>query len=229
MDIIQSGIYAITNSVNGKVYIGSAVDIRRRWSQHLHKLRRGNHDNPHLQASWTAYGSDAFLFERIELVQPEQLIEAETRWILHFESQDPEKGYNFKQPLTGSHGRRKTEAQRRLVSLSLTGRKQSQETKDKRAESHRGRKNSPETIEKMCESQKRAWTKQQGRHQFREAQLRAVARSFKITDPQGQTQVVVNLKEWCRLNGFIYNSVQSAIRRSSPHKEWRFQHHAQAN
>lgn len=38
------------------------------------------------------------------------------------------------------------------ISKTLTGRKQSEETKQKRAEKHRGRKNSPGTIEKMKRS-----------------------------------------------------------------------------
>ena len=29
-----TGIYKITNRINGKVYIGQSIDIRRRWRQH---------------------------------------------------------------------------------------------------------------------------------------------------------------------------------------------------
>ena len=31
----RSGIYAITNTANGKVYVGSAVNIHGRWRVHL--------------------------------------------------------------------------------------------------------------------------------------------------------------------------------------------------
>jgi predicted GIY-YIG superfamily endonuclease len=40
-----SGIYKITNLLNGKMYIGSAVNVRKRWHQHRHGLRCNKHDN----------------------------------------------------------------------------------------------------------------------------------------------------------------------------------------
>ena len=32
--LIASGIYSITNTVDGKVYIGSAVNLQQRWWDH---------------------------------------------------------------------------------------------------------------------------------------------------------------------------------------------------
>ena len=40
-----SGIYEIINLVNGKSYIGSSVDIRKRKWEHLHALRKNKHIN----------------------------------------------------------------------------------------------------------------------------------------------------------------------------------------
>lgn len=45
----MSGIYKITNTKTGKIYIGSAVDLRRRLYAHLKSLRRNSHDNTYLQ------------------------------------------------------------------------------------------------------------------------------------------------------------------------------------
>lgn len=59
-------IYRITNMINNKYYIGSAESFARREWQHKYKLKRGEHTNPHLQASWNKYGGDAFIFEIIE-------------------------------------------------------------------------------------------------------------------------------------------------------------------
>lgn len=44
-----AGIYQIRNIVNGKVYIGSAVNIERRWGMHKNRLKAGQHRNIHLQ------------------------------------------------------------------------------------------------------------------------------------------------------------------------------------
>jgi len=37
-----SGIYKITNKVNGKVYIGQSVDIERRWKEHRQRPFNSN-------------------------------------------------------------------------------------------------------------------------------------------------------------------------------------------
>ena len=49
---ITCGIYQIVNKVNGKVYVGSAVDMDRRKSQHFYCLRTNTHSNPYLQNAY---------------------------------------------------------------------------------------------------------------------------------------------------------------------------------
>jgi len=56
------GIYAIVNKLNGVVYIGQAINIRKRWASHNHYLARGNHRNCYLQRAWDKYGSENFEF-----------------------------------------------------------------------------------------------------------------------------------------------------------------------
>jgi predicted GIY-YIG superfamily endonuclease len=43
-----SGVYGIVNLVNGKVYIGSSVDLSRREGEHFRLLRGGYHRNTYL-------------------------------------------------------------------------------------------------------------------------------------------------------------------------------------
>ena len=45
----SSGIYQILCHSNGKIYIGSAVDMRARCDHHRLDLRRGEHHNNYLQ------------------------------------------------------------------------------------------------------------------------------------------------------------------------------------
>lgn len=56
------GIYVITNMTTGTVYIGQAVNIRRRWESHRHYLAANKHGNRYLQNAWNKYGADAFKF-----------------------------------------------------------------------------------------------------------------------------------------------------------------------
>jgi group I intron endonuclease len=64
-------IYQITNMITGDFYIGSAQSFARRQWQHRYALKRGDHKNPHMQASWNKYGEDAFVFEILEEVSDE--------------------------------------------------------------------------------------------------------------------------------------------------------------
>ena len=50
----NSGIYCITNTINGKKYIGQTNNLSKRKVQHLSDLRNGVHDNRLMQADWNA-------------------------------------------------------------------------------------------------------------------------------------------------------------------------------
>ncbi len=76
-----SGIYQIRCTPTGKIYIGSAVDLRDRWRHHRSSLRRGNHRNSHLQNAWAKYGEANFEFFVLEFVDESDLLRAEQEWI----------------------------------------------------------------------------------------------------------------------------------------------------
>lgn len=60
------GIYSITNTITGEMYIGQTIrDFEVRWNQHKKTLNGNYHDNEHLQRSWNKYGEAAFEFKVI--------------------------------------------------------------------------------------------------------------------------------------------------------------------
>src|SRR2546430_3311726 len=67
-DSSNCGVYAIVNTVNGKCYIGSTMDMSQRWKDHRKLLKRGKHHSPHLQNAYNLYGHDAFEYVVIESV-----------------------------------------------------------------------------------------------------------------------------------------------------------------
>ena len=95
-----SGIYKIACLPTGKIYIGSAVNLRQRWSDHRKALRGNYHRNVHLQRAWNKYGESAFVFEVAELVMfVEHLIEREQYWM--DTTHACEDGFNIA-PIAGS-------------------------------------------------------------------------------------------------------------------------------
>lgn len=57
-----SGVYEIRNLVTDSRYIGSSVNMAKRWRDHQRELDRGVHHSPRLQRSWNKRGASAFAF-----------------------------------------------------------------------------------------------------------------------------------------------------------------------
>lgn len=76
-----SGIYQIRCIPTGKIYIGSAVNLRLRWELHKSRLRRGIHHNIHLQNAWDRYGEVNFDVSVLELADRANLLSAEQAWM----------------------------------------------------------------------------------------------------------------------------------------------------
>ena len=81
-------IYRIRNVVNQKFYVGSTTNSKERFRTHRNKLRSGKHHTPHLQAAWTKYGEECFVFEVVEEVDSVASLQAaEDRWLEQYVGQ----------------------------------------------------------------------------------------------------------------------------------------------
>lgn len=155
--MMRSGVYEILNAVNGKVYIGSAVNFKKRRAGHLYHLRRNTHRNPHLQCAWNKYGEDSFLFLPVEhvVLDKNELVSREQFWIDALNACDRAKGYNIS-PTAGSQlGLVHSEKTRLKMSLAHKGHETSDETRAKISKAQKGQKRSPhsaETKQKMSET-----------------------------------------------------------------------------
>lgn len=108
----MQGIYKITNSNNGKVYIGQSKDINIRRIQHFTALGRGTHENKIMQSDFTA-NSIGWFFEVLEECPLSLLNVREKYWIDFYRSYSAEHGYN----LTKGGGTRKRKYKGRPTSL----------------------------------------------------------------------------------------------------------------
>lgn len=89
----MTGIYKIENTQNGKVYVGSSINIQKRWLKHQSELRLNRHPSHKLQAAYNLFGKDAFEYSVIEECPEDKLLERETYWILEYNS--IKDGYNY--------------------------------------------------------------------------------------------------------------------------------------
>ena len=64
----KPGIYCFTNSVNGKCYVGQAINLRKRYNSHIGNFKAHRYDNP-LYRAFTKYGLDKFTYEVLEIIE----------------------------------------------------------------------------------------------------------------------------------------------------------------
>ena len=96
-----SGIYAIINKLNNKVYVGKSIDIKSRWSKHKADLSKGSKDaNRHLKNAVNKYGIRNFYIEVLEEIDKdegdEMFKERELFWMDYLNSCNRENGYNLR-------------------------------------------------------------------------------------------------------------------------------------
>lgn len=85
------GIYKIENKLNGKIYIGQALDIELRWKQHKEALISSTKSWYPLARQESNTIND-FNFSILQQCKPEELDELEVYWINKYNSYN--QGYN---------------------------------------------------------------------------------------------------------------------------------------
>lgn len=130
-------IYRLTNTKNGKCYIGQSIESNnRRLNNHRYLLKANKHSNSHLQSAWNLYGSDAFLFEKIAHAScVTELDELEKYLIREHQSDNPEFGYNI---FSGGHHQHSVpDETRRLIGEANRGNRHTNEQRSKWAREKR--------------------------------------------------------------------------------------------
>ena len=96
------GIYRITDSVNGKIFIGSSKCVDTIFNSARFQLKMGSHFNKELQKAFNRHGEASFLFDVVDHLEPNDdpgydysndLRVLEEMWLEKLRPYD-EKGYN---------------------------------------------------------------------------------------------------------------------------------------
>lgn len=153
---MKTGIYKIFNIINEKFYIGSACHFYNRKSKHLTQLRKSEHNNIHLQNSYNKYGEQVFKFFLIEECKKEELPIREQFYIATLKPD-----YNICKLVEGRWGVSHRQEVKEKISNGVQKYHNeighSEETKRKIAQTLTGKKQSLETIEKRKQANIKAW------------------------------------------------------------------------
>jgi len=142
-----SGIYKITNDINGKVYIGQSIHAKKRLSEHRNALRNNHHNNKHLQSTWNKHGEENFELKILELCSEALLDKREIYWISYYKANNGLYGYNSEGG--GRKNKIVSDEIREKLRISSTGRPHSLEGKKKIGDAQRGKTLSKETRTKV--------------------------------------------------------------------------------
>lgn len=90
-------VYCHIHTDSGRRFIGSTKSSwRSRWNRRIYASKRANGGWSRIANAIRKYGKDAFDHEVLETCHSlEEAGDAEKKWITHFDSTDPEKGFNL--------------------------------------------------------------------------------------------------------------------------------------
>jgi group I intron endonuclease len=208
-----SGVYLIVNNANGRVYVGSSVNITARWCGHKRALSQGKSPCVKLQRAWDKYGESSFSFQVIEHVAPQKelLIEAEQRWLDLYQSFDT--GYNTLKK-----------------AYSHLGAKRSPESREKLSNSLKKRFADPDVRKRMSDAAKKRGVSeaflnaQPGKISAEklEKMRQRMLVTYILTSPTGEDILVENIHEFCEKNNLNEGSLRCVLHGQYRHyKGWR--------
>lgn len=169
---MKSGIYSILNTAIEKRYIGSSMNVVKRWGTHRSLLRAGKHGNSKLQRSWNKYGETAFRFFVLEYAAVHELLAREQHWLN--QTGVATHGYNIcitadrrvgvrasdetrRRMREAQLGKRHSSESRARMSVAKTGARKPSRSAEHRAKlgaTHRGKIVSEDTRAKLREARK---------------------------------------------------------------------------
>jgi group I intron endonuclease len=139
-----SGIYRIT-SPTGRVYVGQAQDIGKRWADHKRSAVGGYHPNRIIQRSVSKNGIESHSFDVVEICPLEELDQREQAWIDACLVLGEKVRMNISPTAGSNRGLIPSKETREKLSAALKGRVVPEETRKNMSLAQKGRVISEET------------------------------------------------------------------------------------
>lgn len=92
---MYAGVYCLRDKSNGKRYVGSSKHVQERLLEHLSQLETHTHSNEGLQEAFDRGDLEFRILEKWNDPKDKHgLLACEQKWIDHYDSTNPELGYN---------------------------------------------------------------------------------------------------------------------------------------
>ena len=216
-----SGVYGIKSiSHPERIYIGSAMNIRKRWREHKMDLQKGRHHNIKIQRHYDCYGIDDLVFEVIVECDIDNLIKMEQVFLNLYRP-----WFNILMVAESRLGMKHTEEAKAKISMAGTGKLHSNESRDKIRKANTGH---------TCNSETRAKIGIANKGKFRTEEVRRIMSKnrtgcnnpnygkrnsdkvrTKMSENNSQNKLIINIE-----TGIFYRSIVEAAHSMGKYKQW---------
>lgn len=227
----MSGIYQIYNKTTNKRYIGSSINIERRWVQHKSALRNNSHHSKHLQNAWNKYGEESFEFICLEHCEPDELLFLEREYIEYYNTTNREFGYNTIQDVEqamhttaedwekiskANSGKIWTDERRQKFINTRTGKKMPKSSETKKRQALEGRLNIVR-IGDVSEEKQMLWRKNisKGRKKYYETHQSVLTKPVKV-ELDGCTLYFQSVKQAAEYLNVCVDTIRNTAKRGKP-------------
>ena len=173
----KAGIYKITCIDTGKIYIGKAVNLRKRITNHKSCVKTTTRKF-YFQNALVKHGWDSFIVEILEIFEDFDkvndkvaLLEREAYYIELFDSTNIDKGYNLCKYSTDTTGIPLSEEHKEKLRQAKLGKPMPEHTKECLLQANLGKPRSNETKEKISKARKGMCFSDETREKMRQARL----------------------------------------------------------
>lgn len=209
-------IYVITNTLNGKQYVGQTIQtLAQRFRAHCWLSSGAGGKRMPIALAMHKYGAEHFRIEVLCTCSSQADLDAmELHYATALNTFVP-NGYNLR--AGNGRGSVAPEVVEKLRT-SNRGKKASEKTRRKLSELHRGKKLSEATRAKLS----RYWKGKPLPSTARAKSLAASVKTYELLDPGGRPVTVTNMAAFCREHGLERSQMSEVTRgHKRSHKGWR--------
>ena len=112
----NTGIYQIKSIKTGRIYLGSAINIKTRWNRHKRDLFKNVYHSSFLQRHYNKYGLNDLIFSIVEFCKKEDLLLKEQIYLNSLSCE-----FNTCKVAGSCYGIKKSEEFKRKISTITSG------------------------------------------------------------------------------------------------------------